>query len=181
MKLIIEGPNNVGKSTLIHVITEIFNTYDFEVEHLSNLTPNTTEFHKDLLKLPKNVIFDRFCLSEIVYAPIFGRKPKFTLEESISIVNEFKDDTIVVLVDADYEFMVKAYKNKQEEFDYEFVKQEKVGFQRLKQALKEAGIPFVTYKNYKENQHEYNKFLGNLNNLLRKLEDSYGQDRSANT
>ena len=125
MKLIIEGPNNVGKSTLIHVITEIFSTYEFEVEHLSNLTPNSTEFHKDLLNAPKNVIFDRFCLSEIVYAPIFGRKPKFTLEESISIVDEFKDDTIVVLVDADYEFIVKAYKNKQEDFDYDFVKAEK--------------------------------------------------------
>lgn len=170
MKLIIEGPNNVGKSTLINAITEIFDTYNFEVEHLSGLTPNSVQFHEDLLSTPKNIIFDRFCLSEIVYAPLFKRKPKFTMEESLSIVQNAGDDTIVVLVDADYEFIVKAYKSKDEDFDYEFVKAEKEGFLALKKALKEAGIPFVTYKNYKENKHEYNKFLGNLNNLLHEME-----------
>jgi hypothetical protein len=84
--------------------------------------------------------------------------------------DEKKTDTIVVLVDADYEFIVKAYKSKDEDFDYDFVKAEKEGFLALKKALKEAGIPFVTYKNYKENKHEYNKFLGNLNNLLHEME-----------
>lgn len=169
MKIVIEGPNNVGKSTFIKNLLKRDTFKDFEVEHLSHLTPNDFEFHRDLLDLPQNMLFDRFYLGEIIYSEIYGRKPKLTKTQLYDLCKEFKRETIIVILDADYEFIVRSNKNKGEEFNYKEVKAEKEGFYNIRKFLKSKGIKVYYYKNHKEGEEDYKAFIDMLEDAARSL------------
>lgn len=162
MKIVVEGPNNVGKSTFIKKLMERDTFKDYEVEHLSHLTPNDYQFHKDLLDLPQDMIFDRFYLGEIIYSDIYNRKPKLSQSKLIDLCKEYKDRTIIIILDADYEFIIRSNKNKNETFNYEEVKKEKAGFYNIKKLLQSKGIQVFYYKNHKENEEEYADFIDKI-------------------
>ena len=47
-KIVVEGPNNVGKSTFISKLKELDEFKDWEVIHCTNKTPNTYEYFYEL-------------------------------------------------------------------------------------------------------------------------------------
>ena len=135
MKIIIEGPNGAGKSTFIERLlrTEAFS--DFEIEHTSQYSPNDYKFHDNMLKMPQNIVFDRFYIGETIYPVLHKRDAKMTKADYINLYKEYKD-TFVVIIDADYSFICKALSERGEEIDQDFINFEKVEFYNAYKELK---------------------------------------------
>ncbi len=148
MKIVIEGPNNVGKSTLIAAIKSTVEFKDFEIEHVDSKCPNDYKFHEDLLKSSQNMIFDRFYIGETIYPELYGRDSKMTQEQLLKICKDFNNETYIVVVDADYGFIARAYANKNEEIDWDFVTKEKTMFEQRYQLLKNAGVNVIKLKKH---------------------------------
>jgi thymidylate kinase len=91
MKIILEGPDGVGKSTLIEYLEKnIFN--NITKVKFSNDSSITFADYKSALEFD-NVLIDRFNLSEDVYSTIYNRVPKNSLLDHLktfSLVKEKK-------------------------------------------------------------------------------------------
>ena len=124
-KIIIEGPNNVGKSTLIEELQKYLH---WEVEHVTSVCPNDYTFYDDLLSCEEPLIFDRLHLGEMVYPEIFNRKQKLSESEFDDICEKHCEHTLTVILDADFDFIITANALKNEKFKYSEVWQEKKGF-----------------------------------------------------
>jgi len=149
MKIVVEGPNNVGKSTLISKLKREIPWMNFQIEHVDGGCPNDFAFHWDMLKLPQNMIFDRFYIGERIYPEIYGRESKLTDAQLEDLCKRFSD-TIIILVDADYNFILKAYENKgeQKEIDSEFIFTEKTKFFEYGEKIKDWGLQVINVKNH---------------------------------
>lgn len=148
-KIVVEGPNNVGKSTLIKAIQRLFPEY--EVEHVTEKCSNTYTFYNSLLSTEEPMIFDRLHLGEMVYPGLFAREPNLTGEEFEKLCRNHSDHTLIILLDADYDFIIRAYENKNEYFDFGTVEEEKFRFYELGQQMlkiKGCSLNFIKLKNH---------------------------------
>lgn len=82
MRVILEGPDGSGKSTLVRYLQG----KGLDMIHSSSDTKNDLEYHLDILS-NDNTVFDRCNLGEIVYPAIYGRQPKMTIEEQLQFMN----------------------------------------------------------------------------------------------
>lgn len=126
MVIIIEGPNKVGKSTLVnHIIKET--GIDFEVIKCSQpkiedgINYAYTEYSDILQKIEdnpdKNYIIDRFHFGSYVYGPIYRGMPDFgkTLFKKLeNRINNLR--YIFVLAIADKDFIKEKFISEKEEF-----------------------------------------------------------------
>ena len=105
LKVIIEGGDGTGKSTLIRNLLgklENMNTL-----HLSYRDGTSYEFYNNLLDINR-IIFDRHFLSEIVYAAVFGRKCNLSQEEIDALFDKCKKQNIKILIlDTSFETIKK--------------------------------------------------------------------------
>lgn len=148
-KIVIEGPNNVGKSTLIKAIQKMFPEY--EVEHVTEKCPNTYSFYNSLLSTEEPMIFDRLHLGEMVYPGLFERESNLTGKEFEELCRNHGNHTLIVLLDADYDFIIRACENKNEYFDFPLVEEEKFRFYELGQQMmnmKCSNLNFIKLKNH---------------------------------
>lgn len=148
-KIIIEGPNNVGKSTLIKAIQKMFPEY--EVEHVTEKCPNTYDFYDSLLSTEEPMIFDRLHLGEMVYPKLFERESNLNKEEFAELCKNHGKHTLIVLLDADYDFIIRACENKNECFDFKVVEKEKLMFYELGQQMLKMtdwNLNFIKLKNH---------------------------------
>lgn len=140
MKIIIEGPNNVGKSTIIKELKK-FNWFkNYNVEYFGANTPKTYDFYKDLLNDYENIICDRYAISELVYSEYYKRTSLISIDDVIRIINDNvcrDEDVVIIFVDAQYEFIVNSYNNKVEKFDYKLVRYERIKFSHYQNLLSE--------------------------------------------
>ena len=107
MKIIIDGPNNVGKSTLIQQLNK---TLKYPVLHI--VKNATFEVFKQAFEI-NNVIFDRGPISELVYSEIYGRKSNLTLEQVKKLLNSPNVDSYILIKPK--ELIYENYKRKHEE------------------------------------------------------------------
>ena len=140
MKIIVEGPNNVGKSTFINELLSIDEFKDYRVEHVGSRCPNDIDFHRYFLENYDNIILDRFYVGETIYPDLYGRKGNMTENDLLIMANEFNDQTVHVFIDADIEFIAKAYENKGETPDWKFVYIERKKFFDRYKLLHDSGI-----------------------------------------
>ena len=143
-KIILEGPNNVGKSWLAANLKLKYPK--FEIEHLSESSPNNIEFYRDFAVNEECLILDRYVLSELVYSHLYGRQTSVSIEDIFKLVSN--DNTLIVYVDADYDFIIRACDMKNEIFDYTTVLTEKQSFYNLYNILLENGINIIRVKNH---------------------------------
>ena len=94
MRVIIEGPDGVGKSTLVKYIQD---KYNLNMLHSSSSTKNDFEYHMDLIK-DDNVVCDRCNLGEIVYPTIYGRKAKMNWSEQLDYMNYCNDNGVIYII-----------------------------------------------------------------------------------
>lgn len=127
-KIVIEGPNNVGKSTLIEELRKYLN---WEVEHVTSNCPNDYKFYDDLLSYEEPLIFDRLYLGEKVYPFIYERECKLSNDEFEKLYKNHKEHTLIVILDADFDFIIVANVSKGEKFNYKEVWKEKKGFYEI--------------------------------------------------
>lgn len=99
----IEGPDSTGKTTLAKWICQ---EYGLEYEHLTSQSPNTLEYHQQLM-IRDGYVYDRFCMGEIIYSKIYGRTPKLTIEDCVRLLEKADEqgDLFIVLLSSDMEIL----------------------------------------------------------------------------
>lgn len=132
--IVIEGPNNVGKSTLVLRLLDCEEFAGWRTEHLTEKSPNTYEFYDATLRHCDSIIFDRHCLGETIYPYLFNRTPNLTVNELIRIVKN-NSDTLFVILSADFDFINNAYDAKGETPDWYFIANERQLFENAARAL----------------------------------------------
>ncbi len=94
MNIIIEGPDGVGKSTLVKKLKEYYN---IDSIRLSYKDPKDYNFYSRILE-KTDCIFDRQFISEIVYSPIFGRVCQLNNIEIKNLLNKTKALKIPIFI-----------------------------------------------------------------------------------
>lgn len=153
MTIIVEGPNNVGKSTFINMF--LSEHPQFIVEHCDETTPNDYNFYHHLIT-QDNVIYDRSFISERVYSKLYDRTPKLSSDEFVKLCNCNKSNILYIFIDADYNFMVRACKNKNEEFDFDTSAKERELFNHYRHILRDYSPVYLIHNHI----HEYDDCLG---------------------
>ena len=74
MKIIIEGADGTGKTTLAKILAD---KYGLEICHCTQHDPADFYFYRETLR-KENVIWDRHTIGELIYPLIFDRKAKIT-------------------------------------------------------------------------------------------------------
>lgn len=148
-KIVFEGPNNVGKSTLIEAIQKHLKNY--EIEHVTEKCPNDYDFYNDLLTLEEPMIFDRLHLGEMVYPYIYSRDGKLTDKEFDALLDNHREHVLIILVDADYDFIARSCEKKCEDFDYAVIREEKLRFYNLWKRLQKENVNCIRIKNHWDN------------------------------
>ena len=122
-KLVIEGPNNVGKSTLIEKIKE---ETGYSSIHLTAESDNSYNSYLDLITGEEPLIMDRSMISEYIYSVLFGREPKLTKKELIKLLQtlQLQKGRVLIILPKKVSELEKNYKSKGEEFDEEFAIEE---------------------------------------------------------
>lgn len=67
MKIILEGIDNCGKSTLARKIQKEHPEMNYKIFHCTRETENNYKFFENLLRSDENIIFDRFHIGQFVY------------------------------------------------------------------------------------------------------------------
>ena len=99
MIIVVEGPDGVGKSTLINHLKENFFHYNVEVFKFLDTSDISFENYKDTLETKlDNIIFDRFNLSEDVYSTIYERHPKNSLLDHLRTFTLVEDKDVVYII-----------------------------------------------------------------------------------
>lgn len=102
MKIIIEGVDGAGKSTLAKQLAKIFNA---TIEH--DKYPQTANQYVERLNKPGNIVFDRFMLGQFVYNSPEERK--MDTAELLDLIDYCKDrsDVILIYLDTSVEECIK--------------------------------------------------------------------------
>lgn len=97
MKIIVEGHDAAGKTTLINKLKEHYNISN--VIHLTNKMDRSFNFYRNkLLKYRDDVIFDRQFISEFVYSNALKRDTEITHEklDELFLYTKFTDYVIII-------------------------------------------------------------------------------------
>lgn len=97
MRICVEGPNGIGKSTLIK---HLQNKYALTYYHSNNKTENTLEYHQKLVE-DDNVICDRYNLGEIIYPIIYGRQTKMKYQEHETLFKQLNEMNAMFIIFVD--------------------------------------------------------------------------------
>lgn len=84
MKIIIEGCDGVGKSSVAEILAE---RLGLDVVHFTGDDPKNFNFYYQTA-LKENVVYDRHTIGELVYPKVFGRKPQINMSEAQTVINE---------------------------------------------------------------------------------------------
>ena len=93
MKIVIEGCDGVGKTSVVNMLAK---KYGCDVVHMTGDDPKDCEFYHQSLR-KNNVIYDRNVIGEMVYPRIFGRQRELSHEQLADIINMHKDVHFFVL------------------------------------------------------------------------------------
>ena len=154
MKIIVEGHDAAGKTTLINKLKEHYNISN--VIHLTNKMDRSFNFYKSkLLKHRDNVIFDRQFISEFVYSNALKRDTEITHEkldklfeytkftDYVIIICEtskpnYKPDEYIEVIEKEYK--IKAtYRSIQELYDLILYDYTKDSFEELIKKIESEG------------------------------------------
>ena len=159
--IIIEGPNNVGKTTLINRLLALDTFEDWTTEHLDGTYPNTKDFYDTILSNSNNTIFDRCHIGELIYPKLYNREQKLTYEEALELSKKHSD-VLLIFLDADISFICEACEYKNEEFNTYDVMFEKQSFWETYNTFKTKISNCLYFKNTKNNEWEYQAFIDEI-------------------
>ena len=78
MRIILEGADGVGKTTLANILSF---KYGLDICHCTQHDPADFEFYKESVR-KNNVIWDRHTIGELIYPEIFDRKRQIATEDA---------------------------------------------------------------------------------------------------
>lgn len=97
MKIIIDGCDLTGKTTLIKKIKDYYNDDRLSTLHFSYRDRTDYEFYNTML-CKDNFISDRHFLDEIIYPEIFNRYPNLTINQFNLLIERCKEENIKIII-----------------------------------------------------------------------------------
>ena len=94
MKIILEGCDCTGKTTLAKMLCD---KYNLEYEHVTSKDPNDYNFYSQTMK-KNNKLWDRHLLGEMIYPTVYNRKGNLNLDLLTKLIEESKKEKVVILV-----------------------------------------------------------------------------------
>lgn len=94
MKIIIEGCDGTGKTTLARLLAK---KYDLDICHCTQNDPCDFEFYKQTAR-KENVIWDRHTIGELIYPNVFNRKAQITPEDARIVLGYAKENNGKIFV-----------------------------------------------------------------------------------
>lgn len=95
MKIILEGCDGTGKTTLAKVLAD---RYHLDICHCTSEDPKDFDFYKQTAR-KENVIWDRHTIGELIYPKVFDRRPQISPEDAriiLGIAREHNGKVIVL-------------------------------------------------------------------------------------
>lgn len=97
MKVIIDGCDLTGKTTLINQIKAYYNEPKLSALHFSYRDRRDFDFYNTMLD-KKNFIADRHFLDEAIYPAVFNRECNLNIIEFDTLIKKCKDENIKILI-----------------------------------------------------------------------------------
>ena len=122
MRIIIEGVDRIGKTTLAKKIAK---RYKLDYVHVGINDPKDYDFYYQTLR-KRNVIFDRHFIGEMIYPSVFNRKKQLTIEEFKKLMQfSFEEEIkVIILYSDDHELLNKRMRReryKQVRMQYQLI------------------------------------------------------------
>ena len=113
MRVVLEGCDGVGKTTLAKLISDKYNT---DICHCTQNDPADFNFYFNTLR-KNNIVWDRHVIGELVYPKIFNRESKLRFDEAKNIVDFGKSIGVkfFVLTSDEDEILRRIYNRNQYE------------------------------------------------------------------
>lgn len=179
MIIVVEGPNNVGKTTFINEFVKKYK--DFTVVHTDGNTPNDYEYYSKCLNnhlnTDVNIIYDRLHVGEMVYPELYGRKAKITKEEYEILCKNY-NNVIYVFIDADIVFKRQGFINKNETLNIDEVISEATLFTKYYNELKHTNKVYHIYNSLDTIENNINYLLNAISKDINSnyLTKGYAED-----
>ena len=94
MRIILEGCDGTGKTTLAKILAE---RYKLDICHCTQRDAADYDFYSQTLR-KEDVIWDRHTLGELIYPTIFDRKQQLTYLQAKDIIGAAKKDGVKIFV-----------------------------------------------------------------------------------
>jgi thymidylate kinase len=94
MRIIVEGADGTGKTTLVK---ELAKKYNLDSLNINRYDPNNFNFYLETLK-KTNVIFDRHFIGEMIYPSIFNRKGNLKRKDFEWLLDYCKENDIKIII-----------------------------------------------------------------------------------
>lgn len=94
MKIILEGVDGAGKTTLAKILAE---KYGLDICHCTQYDAADYNFYRQTLR-KENVIWDRHTLGELIYPKIFDRNQQIGTEDARLVMHYAKKEGVKVFV-----------------------------------------------------------------------------------
>ena len=94
MKIILEGVDGAGKTTLAKILAD---KYGLDICHCTQHDASDYDFYRQTLR-KENAVWDRHTVGELIYPKVFGRKQNIGTEDARLIMHYAKEEGVRVLV-----------------------------------------------------------------------------------
>lgn len=94
MKIILEGCDGTGKTTLAKILAE---RYKLDICHLTQRDPTSYYFYAQTAR-KEDVVWDRHTLGELIYPEIFDRKQNLSFDQARVIIDRAKSEGVKILI-----------------------------------------------------------------------------------
>lgn len=86
MKIILEGCDGTGKTTLAKLLAE---KYNLDICHCTQYDPADYDFYRETVR-KENIIWDRHTIGELIYPKVFDREPQISPEDARLVIEYAK-------------------------------------------------------------------------------------------
>lgn len=94
MKIILEGVDGSGKTTLAKILAE---RYGLDVCHCTQDDAADYNFYRQTLR-KANVVWDRHTIGELIYPKIFDRQPQISTEDARLVMHYAREEGVKTFV-----------------------------------------------------------------------------------
>ena len=109
MKIILEGCDGTGKTTLAKMLAE---KYKLDICHCTQYDPTDFDFYKQTAR-KDNIVWDRHTIGELVYPFVFDRKPKISPQDALLVLAYAKEaGAKIFILTADLEEIIRRIKSR---------------------------------------------------------------------
>ena len=149
MKIIIEGADGTGKTTLAKILAD---KYGLEICHCTQHDPADFYFYRETLR-KENVIWDRHTIGELIYPLIFDRKAKITDVEAKAVIDIAKSEDVKIFVlTAPIETIYKRLRAREKDEHPKILANVSLIDGAFKECAKRMGVPIIDTTNMTLNE-----------------------------